>query len=360
MFLKMGGYYDILGVSKEASSKEIKKAYRKLAMKYHPDKNQGKKEAEEKFKQIAEAYEVLSDDEKRKKYDSFGKGGLKGHHFTSAQDIFSNFFRDPGGGIFNFFGMGNEGPRKTRNVQYSLGITLEEFYRGTVKKINIQRNRNCRDCEGRGVNKDAVLNPCPVCKGVGFIVRQTRMGSGIVSTHKQTCYHCNGEKMMANPSDYCKKCSGKKVYKDNKIVNIHIQPGSKPKDVIQFPGEADEAPGWVAGDILIILQDKAEQEGPWKRNENNLVYNVQISLKEALTGYAVEIVHLSGDKIHIENKSEVISPGSHRIISDRGMPIRRNNGPIVEYGDLIVIFEVQFPLYNEIKDKTKELEKLLP
>jgi len=166
--------------------------------------------------------------------------------------------------------------------------------------------------------------------------------------------------MMANPSDYCKKCSGKKVYKDNKIVNIHIQPGSKPKDVIQFPGEADEAPGWVAGDILIILQDKAGQEGPWKRNENNLVYNVQISLKESLTGYAVEIVHLSGDKIHIENKSDVTPPGSHRIISDRGMPIRRNNGPIVEYGDLIVIFEVQFPLYSEIKDKTKELEKLLP
>jgi len=352
----MGDYYDILGVSKTASTKEIKKAYRKLAMKYHPDKNQGKKEAEDKFKQIAEAYEVLSDDEKRKKYDSFGKEGLNGHHFASAQDIFRNFFGDGGnGGIFNFFGMGSRGPRKTRDVQYPLGVTLKEFYQGTTKKINVQRNRNCDECGGRGVKKGAALNPCSVCKGSGVIIRHHQVAPGFLSTQRQTCYHCNGEKMMANAADYCKKCSGKKVVKDVKLLKIHIQPGAKAGDVIQFSGEADEAPGWIAGDIYIILQEKAEENGLWKRNGNDLIYNVEISLKEALTGYTMEINHLSGKKIYVENRSEVISPGSRRSIYNKGMPIKREDGMISGYGNLVLIFQVRFPLYKEIEGKTKEL-----
>ena len=135
---KMGDYYDVLGVSKTATPTEIKKAYRKLAMKYHPDKNPGNKESEEKFKQIAQAYEVLSDEEKRKKYDTFGKDGLNNHQFASAQDIFSRFFgggggaSGGGGGIFNFFTnmSARSGPRKTSTVNFHLGVTLKEFYQG--------------------------------------------------------------------------------------------------------------------------------------------------------------------------------------------------------------------------------------
>jgi len=352
----MGDYYNILGVPKSASTKEIKKSYRKLAMKYHPDKNQGRKEAEEKFKKISEAYEVLSDDEKRKKYDTFGKEGLNGHHFSSAQDIFRNFFGD-GGGIFNLFGMGG-GPRKTKDVRYSLGVTLKEFYRGTTKKINVQRNRICNECKGKGVKKDAKLKSCAVCKGSGVIIRHHQMAPGLIST--QMCYHCNGEKMMPDASDYCKKCSGKKVVKDVKLLKIHIQSVAKEGDVIHFPGEADEAPGWIAGDIYIILQEKAEKTELWKRNGNDLIYNVEISLKEALTGYKVEIPHLNGEMIYVENCSEIISPGSIHTIHNKGMPIKKEDGTIRGYGNLDLVFQVRFPLYKEIKDKTKALEKLLP
>jgi len=367
----MGDYYDVLGVSKTATPTEIKKAYRKLAMKYHPDKNPGNKEAEEKFKQIAQAYEVLSDEEKRKKYDTFGKDGLNGHHFASAQDIFSSFFGGGGGGgggggvkggLFNFFNRGaRSGPRKTSSVKFQLGVTLKEFYQGTMKKINVQRNRNCTDCEGRGIRKDASPQTCPVCNGIGFITRHLQVGPGFRTTQQQMCYHCNGEKMIAAPGDYCKNCAGKKVVKDVKQFKINIVPGSSQGDIISFPGEADEAPGWMAGDINIILQEKKDKDyDMWQRKGNDLIYNVEITLKEALTGYTLEISHLSGTELYVENRGEVIYPGCRRSICNRGMPIKRNDGRISGYGDLILIFQVQFPLYEEIKDKTNSLEKLLP
>ena len=360
----MEDYYDILGVSKTASPTEVKKAYRKCAMKYHPDKNPGNKEAEEKFKQVAEAYEVLSDEEKRKKYDTFGNDGLNGHHFTSATDIFSRFFGggEGGGGIFNFFNMGNRaGPRKTRDVKYPLGVTLKEFFQGTNKKINVQRNRNCDKCEGRGVHEGASLNACPVCKGAGVIIRQHPIAPGFHTTQQQMCYHCNGEKVVAAPSDYCKKCSGKKVVKDVKQLKIHVLAGASAGEVISFSGEADEAPGWMAGDIYVILAEKMDESNTmWKRGGNDLIYNVEISLKEALTGYTIEIPHLSGKKLYVENQGEVISPGCRRSICNKGMPIKRDNGRISGYGNLILVFQVRFPLYKEIESSTKELEKLLP
>ena len=366
----MGDYYDVLGVSKTATPTEIKKAYRKLAMKYHPDKNPGNKESEEKFKQIAQAYEVLSDEEKRKKYDTFGKDGLNNHQFASAQDIFSRFFggggggvSGGGGGIFNFFNnmSARSGPRKTSTVNFHLGVTLKEFYQGIVKKINVQRNRNCTDCEGRGIRKDATPQPCPVCKGTGFIIRNLQMGPRIQTRQQQMCYHCNGDKMIAAPSDYCKNCAGKKVVKDVKQIKINVMPGSSEGDIISFPREADEAPGWIAGDINIVLKEKKDKDyDMWQRKGNDLIYNTKITLKEALTGYTLEISHLSGKELYVENHGEVIYPGCRRNICNRGMPIKSPEGRISGYGDLILIFQVQFPLYEEIQDNTNSLEKLLP
>nr|QBK92234.1 MAG: chaperone protein [Pithovirus LCPAC304] len=350
----MGDYYAVLGVAKTATQKEIKKAYRGLAIKYHPDKNPGNKEAEETFKEVAEAYEVLSDKEKRVKYDRFGKQGLKGHHFASAEDMFHNIFGNSG--IFQFFGGHPSGPKQTQTIQYALQISLAEFYTGKTRKLKIQRKRICSDCEGRGLKKDATLKTCSVCKGSGILVQQRQLFPGMMQQIQTPCWNCKGGGSIVNPADRCIRCQGAKVVDATTILEIQIEPGMKSGEVFQFPGESDEVPGYVPGGIHILLQQKPE-EG-WERMGSDLVCHHTLSLKEALTGYAFTLKHINGNDVHIQRTGKVVEPNAKHTLPSLGMPLR--GAPPGIYGNLHIVFDVNFPTYSDICDHAKQIEAILP
>lgn len=351
----MGDYYELLGISKDADLKEVKKAYRKLAMKYHPDKNPGNKESEEKFKEIAQAYEVLSDPDKRKTYDQFGKDGLSGHSFTSADDLFKNFF---GGGSFfsNFFG-GRPPVRKTRDTVYPMSLPLEQLYNGVVKKIRVTRKKICGLCNGEGVKTDVTLEICGLCNGAGVVTQKQQVLPGMMATVQTTCPHCAGNKRIPNPKDYCKGCGGRKVVDDAKILEINVEPGTRDRQTYTFFGEADELPGFEPGDIHIVIQEHSPDTGKWKRSGDDLRYQQAISLKEALTGYAFTIKHLSGKLLHIKKCGKVVKPGDIHTINSYGMPIPSQKG---KYGKLLIVFDVIFPIYKDIKAKSDALDGILP
>jgi len=347
----MSDYYSILGVAKTATSKEIKKAYRKLAIKYHPDKNPGNKEAEEKFKEVAEAYEVLSDDTKRQNYDRFGKDGLKGHQFASANDLFSKFFGDSG--FFGSFGQPRQ--RKTSDMQYMLSVSLKDFYHGKTRKLRISRKRLCTDCGGKGVQEDAVTHPCTVCHGSGVVVRTQQVLPGMVTNFQTRCWNCKGEGSIVNPKDYCKGCHGKKVIDAKKVVEVHIQPGMKAGEVFPFLGEADQIPGHHPGDVYVVLQQASDSI--WERQGDDLYYKQVISLKQALTGYKIAIDHINGEKMYIQKNEEVIRPGTTHCIPNKGMRQRHTTS---QHGDLYIVFDIAFPTYRHIKDYVSDLEDILP
>lgn len=347
----MSDYYSILGVAKTATTSEIKKAYRKLAIKYHPDKNPGNKEAEEKFKEVAEAYEILSDETKRNNYDRFGNQGLKGHHFASANDLFSRIFGDSR--FFRHFGQPT--PRKTPNTQHMLGVSLKDLYHGKTQKLRISRARMCTDCGGKGVQEDAVTHPCTVCHGSGVIIKNQQVLPGMVTRFQSLCWNCKGEKHIVNPKDYCKNCHGKKVVNAKKIVEVHIQPGMKTGDTFPFVGEADQIPGCHPGDVYVVLQQNPERN--WERKDDDLYYKHTISLKQALTGYKFAIDHINGEKIYIQKSGEVIHPGTKHRIPNKGMHKRHTTS---QHGDLYIIFDIAFPMYRQIKDYIEDLEDILP
>ncbi|MCX8010998.1 MAG: DnaJ domain-containing protein, partial [Ignavibacteria bacterium] len=246
-------YYEVLGVQRNATADEIKKAYRKLAMQYHPDRNPGNKEAEEKFKEAAEAYEVLSDPDKRSRYDRFGHAGMKGTDFreyTDINDIF-NSFRDIfsgagfGGSIFDDFFGGTTSTRSRRrathgtpgsDLRVTLKLTLEEISTGVQKKIKIKRYVQCDECSGSGAKDGTSLDTCPVCNGSGEIRQVSRSVFGQF-VNITTCNNCEGEgKVVKNP---CLKCSGDgRVYKESQI-NVNIPPGVSDGNYLTLRGEGN-------------------------------------------------------------------------------------------------------------------------
>jgi len=322
-------------------------------MKYHPDKNPGNKESEEKFKEIAQAYEVLSDTDKRKKYDQFGKEGLNGHNFTSANDLFGKFF---GRNSFNRFFNGRPSARKTRDMAYTMLVTLEELYTGTIKKIRVTRNAICKVCNGQGFEPGVTLENCSICNGSGFIIKNQQVLPGMVATVKTTCHNCSGNKKVPNPGDYCKECCGKKIVEESKILEINISSGTNNGQKYAFGGESDQLPGCIPGNIYIIIQEKIS-DNKWKRIGNDLQYTQSISLKEALTGYSFTIKHLSGKTINIQRNGKIVKPGDIHKIDNYGMPILNQKD---KYGKLLLLFDVIFPIYDDIKANLPILEEYLP
>ncbi|XP_041034556.1 dnaJ homolog subfamily A member 4-like [Carcharodon carcharias] len=347
--VKETAYYEILGVKPNAPSEEIKKAYRKLALKYHPDKNP---DEGERFKLISQAYEVLSDPKKRDLYDQGGEqaikeGGVGGGGFSSPMDIFDMFFG--GGGRM-------QREKRGKDVVHQLAVSLEDLYNGATRKLALKKNVICDKCDGCGGKKGAV-EKCPNCKGRGIEIHVQQIGPGMVQQIQTMCSECHGQGEQINPKDRCKNCNGRKIVKERKILEVYVDKGMQDGQKITFRGEGDQEPGLEPGDVIIVLDQK--DHDTFRRHGNDLVMKMEILLVEALCGFKRTIETLDKRTLLITSKpGEVIKVGSLKCVLNEGMPIYRDP---FEKGLLIIQFSVKFPPYGWIPPQNlAELEDLLP
>lgn len=339
-------FYDLLGLPKDASLDQIKKAFKVAARTHHPDKGGDA----EKFKEINRAYEVLSDADKKNLYDKYGEEGLERGGPSAG-----------GADIFDLFGMGNRranagGKKRGEDVVFPLKVTLEDLYNGGTKKLRLTKNIICPDCTGKGGKADAV-QPCKACKGQGvrLIVRQ--IGPGMIQQMQTTCNDCKGQGSVINEKDRCVKCEGNKTIKEKKTLDVQIQRGMKHAQRIVFHGEADEAPNTIPGDVVVVLQRK---EHPYFNREGaNLFMKKSITLNEALTGFEFAIKHLDERVLLVKSEPGIVyKPGDFKCIKDEGMPNLKNPR---SKGSLYIEFAVEFPKSNELPENTiKLLKKILP
>ena len=359
-------YYEVLGVEKTASAEEIKKAYRKKAIQYHPDKNPGDKEAEEKFKEAAEAYEVLSDPQKRQRYDQFGMAGMQGAGGFSGggmsmEDIFSHFgdiFEGAGfdlGDIGEMF-MGGRGRSRGSRVQrgsdmrVKVRLTLEEIAKGCEKKIKVRKLVACGDCHGTG-SQDGTTETCPTCKGSGRVIRQQRGIFGMMQVQAD-CDTCNGEGRIIR--NKCPKCGGQGVVRDEEIITITIPAGVAGGMQLTVPGKGNAAPhGGVAGDLLVLIEE--EEHKDFVRQESDLVYNLLLDMPTAVLGGQVQIPTLTGDvKITITPGTQ---PGKVLRMRGKGLPRIDQYGRSYGTGDLLINVGVYIPEKLN-KEERKLIEQL--
>jgi len=343
-------YYDTLGVNPAATADELKKAYRKLAMKYHPDKNPNEGE---RFKAISQAYEVLADEKKRKIYDEGGEEAIKeggsGGGGHNPMDIFDMFFGTGRRGR-------QEGPKKGKDMVHQLSVTLAELYNGATRRLALNKNVICSKCEGVG-GKTGAETTCESCEGRGMKVRIQQIGPGMVQQIQSVCRECEGQGKWIKPQNRCKTCNGKKTVREREILEVHIDKGMEDGQQIRFGGQGDQEPGIEAGDIIIVLdEEKSEQ---FTRNGLDLTMKMQLSLVEALCGCQKVIETLDKRFLVITLiPGEVVKDGDFKYIINEGMPLTRNP---FEKGKLIISFSVAFPTDNWIShDQIAQLEKLLP
>lgn len=346
-------FYDILGVSPSASESELKKAYRKLALKYHPDKNP---DAGDKFKDISHAYDILSDTQKREIYDSYGEAGLSNDGAGAGMDpndIFSSFF---GGGMFGGGGGGRRrGPEKGKTAVYNLKVKLEDLFKGKVTKLSVAKQVLCDGCDGIGGTKESVVS-CKSCQGKGVRVTVRQMGP-MIQQFQEVCPSCKGDGESIDPKGRCTKCQGAKVKRENKIFEVFIDKGMKSGERIVFAGEGDQAPGIEPGDFVVVLHE--EEHNRFRREKNDLHIEPEIDLSTALTGGGFIIQHLDGRKLHINiNPGEVIRPGEEKVIRGEGMPVHKRP---FDKGNMYIKFNIKFPDSNWCSnDDLVKLAKLLP
>jgi molecular chaperone DnaJ len=303
-------YYEVLGVQKQATKDEIKKAYRKLAVKYHPDRNQGDKSAEEKFKEATEAYEVLSDDKKRSTYDQFGFAGLEG--LSGGQGGFGGSaafrdFEDLFGGFSDFFGnIFGGGPRggqrrggaqRGSDLRYDLEIDFEDAVYGDKIEIGFQREASCTVCSGSGAEAGSKKKVCPTCQGAG----QVRRSSGFFSI-AQPCPTCHGEGSIIEKP--CKNCKGAGVVKKNNRIKVTIPPGISSGKKVRIEGQGDAGPGGgPSGDLYVVFHVKAHEY--FERSGNDLHCVIPITLSQAALGDTIHVKTLDNKTIKVK-----IPPGT--------------------------------------------------
>lgn len=343
-------YYEVLGVAKNATEDEIKKAYKKKAIQYHPDRNPGDKEAEEKFKEAAEAYDVLHNPDKRAKYDQFGFEGLNGASGFSGggmnmDDIFSMFGDLFGGssgfggfGSFSGFGGGNRNQQRVQrgsDLRVTLKVNLQEIAEGVTKKIKVKKYISCHECHGSGCENGSHADTCSQCHGSGVIAKTVRTMMGIMQT-QSVCPTCQGEgKVIKNK---CHKCNGEGVVLSEEIVEIQIPAGVADGMVLTIPGKGNAGRhNGIAGDIQVIIREI--ENDIFVRSDNDLIYNLLLSVSQATLGDTVEIPLISG-KARIK-----IDPGTQpgKILRLRGKGIPAVKGYGYGNGDLVVKISVYIP-----------------
>ena len=357
-------YYEVLEVPKTASAEEIKKAYRKKAIQYHPDKNPGDKEAEEKFKEAAEAYEVLSDPQKRQRYDQYGHAGMNGMGGFSGggmsmEDIFAHFgdiFSGAGFDLGDFFGGGSgrssRGPRVRRgsDLRGRVSLTLEEIATGCEKKIKVRRLVECKDCHGTG-SADGTTETCPTCKGSGRVTRAQRGIFGMMQMQTE-CETCGGEGRIIK--NKCPKCGGQGVVRDEDVITVTIPAGVAGGMQLTVPGKGNAAPhGGMPGDLLVLIEE--EEHKDFIRQESDLIYNLLLDMPTAVLGGQVQIPTLTGDvKITITPGTQ---PGKVLRMRGKGLPRIDQYGRSYGTGDLLINVGVYIP-EKLSKEERKLIEKL--
>ena len=339
-------YYEVLGVSKGASEDEIKKAYRKIAIKYHPDRNPGDKEAEEKFKEAAEAYDVLHDPQKRQQYDQFGFDGPMGGGFggfggasMNMDDIFSMF-----GDIFGGHGFGGFGGGGRRAHQQHRGsdrrlkvrLTLEEINTGVTKKFKVRKDVPCGHCHGTGAEDGSGTTECPTCHGSGVITHTTQSIFGMMQT-QGVCPTCGGEGAVIK--NKCQHCGGEGVTKGEEVVEIKIPAGVAEGMVVNVPGKGNAGRhNGASGDIQVFIEEEPHEL--FVRDGNDLIYNLLLDFPTAALGGEVEIPTIEGNKLRVKVDNGT-QPGKTLRLRGKGLP------PVQGYGsgkgDLVVNISVYVP-----------------
>jgi molecular chaperone DnaJ len=354
-------YYEILGVAKNASDDEIKKAYRKMAIKYHPDKNPGDKGAEEKFKEAAEAYEVLSNAEKKARYDRFGHAGVGGAAggggfgggFSgggmSMEDIFEQFGNIFGGGFGGGFSSGGGGRRQNRgsDLRVRVKLNLKEIAEGAEKKIKLNKYVGCKSCNGTGADKGTAKENCGTCRGTGVYTRMQQTILGTMQT-QGPCPSCGGQGSVIK--EKCKTCFGDGIVREDDNIVLNIPAGVAEGMQLSVSGKGNAAArGGINGDLLLVIEEEAHPE--LVRDGNNLLYNLFISLPDAALGCNPEIPLIEGfAKVKIE---EGVQSGKILRLKGKGLPDVNSRGK----GDLLVKVNVWTPT-SLSSDEKKLLEKL--
>lgn len=356
-------YYKILGVDKSATADEIKKAYKKVAIKYHPDRNPGDKEAEEKFKQAAEAYDVLRDPDKRARYDQFGAAGVNGTggyggfggQGMDINDIFSHFsdiFGDMGFGGFGGFSGGRRGvhpQHRGGDLRLKVKLSLQEIAAGVVKKFKVRKNVTCTECHGTGCETGHSAETCKTCNGSGYVVRSQRSFLGMVQT-QEVCPTCGGDGMVI--SHKCKKCHGEGVVPGEEIVEIEIPAGVAAGMVVNAQGKGHAARrGGIPGNIQVLIEEEPHPD--FIRDDNDLIYNLLLTVPQAVLGGNVEIPTIEGKaKIKIEPGTQ---PGTALRLRGKGLPAVQGYG--YGRGDIVVNVSVYIP-QTLSKDEKQFFEKM--
>lgn len=353
-------YYEVLGVEKNANDTDIKKAYRKLALKYHPDKNPGDKEAEEKFKEAAEAYDVLSNPDKRARYDQFGHAGMNagaggaggfggfGGGGFSMEDIFSQFGDIFGGHFGGGFSSSRGGRRVNRgsDIRVKVRLTLQEIAEGVTKKLKINKMIACEACHGKGAMEGGYTT-CPTCNGTGYVTRMENTFFGRMQT-QSPCPTCGGEgKTITKP---CDKCKGEGAIRGQEVVEIKIPAGVGEGMVLTVSGKGNAARhGGVNGDLLVLIEEEPDNE--LIRDGNDLIHNLNITVTTALLGGSVEVPTVDG-RAKIK-----IAPGTHAgkvlRLGGKGLPDVNGYGR----GDELIVVDITIPSKLSSEER-KLVEKL--
>ncbi|MDD6897828.1 MAG: molecular chaperone DnaJ [Bacteroidales bacterium] len=361
-------YYEVLGVGKDASEDEIKKAYRKIAIKYHPDRNPGDKEAEDKFKEAAEAYDVLHDPQKRQQYDQFGFngpaggaggfGGFSGGGF-SMDDIFSMFGDVFGGhgGFGGFGGFGGGGQRRPAqhrgsDLRLKVRLSLQDVATGVTKKFKVKKDVQCKHCHGTGAENGSGKETCPTCHGSGVVTRTTQSLFGMMQT-QSVCPTCEGEGSIIK--DKCHECGGTGVVKGEEVVEINIPAGVSEGMVVNVQGKGNAGRrNGMTGDIQVFIEE--EPNSTFIRDDNDLIYNLLLDFPTAALGGNVEIPTISGGKVRIKIEPGT-QPGKALRLRGKGLPHVQGYG--TGTGDMVVNISVYVPktLSRSEKQALEEMQK---